>query len=138
MFIVFDMDGTLSDPAHRVHHLENKDWDAFYEACDGDTPHLHILYILELLQEANHKIEIWTGRRESTRQKTIDWLKLHGVQNVEIVMRSNDDRRHDTVTKGEWLDQRGRPDMVFEDRNSMVDFYRSKNIRCLQVAPGDF
>lgn len=34
MFIVFDLDGTLADCEHRIHHItkEPKDWRAFFEA----------------------------------------------------------------------------------------------------------
>lgn len=136
--VVFDMDGTLSDPSHRVHHLEKKDWDAFYEACAGDTPILPMIETLRAHQFAGHTVQIWTGRRESTRQKTLDWLGQFEIDSVEIFMRADGDFRHDTEIKGEWLREVGKPDLVYEDRNSMVDFYRSQNIICLQVAPGDF
>lgn len=138
MFIVFDMDGTLSDPTHRLHHLKNKDWDSFYEACDQDTPHDEMLNLMHSLYAAAHRIEIWTGRRESTREKTIQWMQDLELPNVPIRMRADGDKRHDVTVKGEWIDKYGKPDIVFEDRNSMVNFYRDQDIRCLQVAPGDF
>ena len=42
---VFDIDGTLSDPAHRLHHIrgESVDWDAFFAACDQDAPIPHMV-----------------------------------------------------------------------------------------------
>lgn len=146
MFIVFDLDGTLSNPAHRVHHLEGdqKDWDAFYEACGGDKPHLEMLELFQSLRGLGNRIEIWTGRRESTREKTNRWFEGHGIEldhfdrPVRLIMRGDNDFRHDVETKGEWIERRGVPDIVFEDRNSMVEFYRSQGIRCLQVAPGYF
>lgn len=32
---VFDIDGTLADLTHRLHHIQKqpKDWDAFFDAC---------------------------------------------------------------------------------------------------------
>lgn len=140
MFIVFDMDGTLSNPEHRVHYLTGptKDWDCFYEACNKDEPIDEMLTLLSTLQ-VNNRVEIWTGRRESTRGKTVEWLEEFGIIDIyDIRMRAEGDHRHDTIVKGEWLEEFGTPDVVFEDRNSMVEFYRSKGIRCLQVAEGDF
>ena len=141
MFVVFDMDGTLSDPSHRVHFLtqEKKDWDSFYEACDGYAPKDEILNTMASMISSGNTVEIWTGRRESTRQKTQYWLLRYGIRGgYDLRMRKDGDHRHDTISKGEWLEEFGRPDLVFEDRNSMVEFYRSKGITCAQVALGDF
>ncbi len=80
---------------------------------------------------------------ESTREKTIDWLTKHtSVEHMldlgEIRMRSDSDYRYDTVVKGEWFETTAVPNIVYEDRNLMVEFYRSNGITCLQVAEGDF
>lgn len=39
MFVVFDLDGTLADGDHRLHHItgETKDWRAFFAACGDDS-----------------------------------------------------------------------------------------------------
>lgn len=137
--VVFDMDGTLTNPEHRVHFLEgDKDWDSFYEACDGDAAKPEILAAMRAHIDAGHTVQIWTGRRESVRQKTVDWLSACGFEGIEIAMRQDGDTRHDVIVKGEWLRKYGTPDLVYEDRNSMVEFYRSKGITCAQVALGDF
>ena len=140
IFVVFDMDGTLTDPRHRVHYLtqDKKDWDSFYDACDGDAPKHGVISAMQAHIAAGNTVAIWTGRRESTRKKTVDWLSRHGIEGVPVLMREDGDRRHDVTVKGEWLRKHGRPDLVYEDRNSMVDFYRSEGITCAQVAPGDF
>lgn len=138
MFVVFDMDGTLSDPAHRLHHLEDKDWDSFYDECGGDAPIEHMCEVFHAMDTLGHKIEIWTGRRESCREDTENWLDRNILPIPPIRMRANDDHRHDVTVKGEWIEKYGRPDLVFEDRNSMVKFYRDCGIPCVQVAEGDF
>lgn len=35
---VFDIEGVLSDPSHRLHYLEEhpKNWDSFYDEVGGD------------------------------------------------------------------------------------------------------
>ena len=39
----------------------------------------------------------------------------------------------DELIKADW-----NPDMVFDDRNQVVDMWRANGIPCLQVAPGNF
>ena len=38
--IIFDLDGVISDAAHRQHFLEGteKDWNGFFSACTEDPP----------------------------------------------------------------------------------------------------
>ena len=90
MKIVFDLDGTLADGAHREHLIrgETKDWDAYFAASDRDTglPGLEVLRSLwyapaaiERTGPKEHQIEIWPGRGEgpggAVRQKTLTWIR---------------------------------------------------------------
>ncbi len=36
--VIFDIDGTLADCSHRLHHIQKDpaDWDGFYEACEDE------------------------------------------------------------------------------------------------------
>ena len=155
MRIVFDLDGTLSNDEHRAHYLtgDKKDWDAYFDACDGDMPHTHIVTVLKALSHQGHDIEIWTGRSERVRDKTIAWLAEQGItvypppglatRGVETLrMRPEGDLRPDTVLKHEWLEQareRGEaPDLAFDDRDRVVEMWRAAGIPCCQVAPGKF
>ena len=41
MDIIVDIDGTLADLTHRLHHIRGdgkKNWDAFHDACPNDVP----------------------------------------------------------------------------------------------------
>jgi FMN phosphatase YigB (HAD superfamily) len=140
MLVVFDLDGTLSDPTHREHHAKAREWDKFHAACGGDAPKSEIMEILYGMRAMGHRVEIWTGRWESARETTLDWLYTYGLQlpSDQLLMREDNDFRPDTVLKGEWIVNRGRPRLVFEDRDSMVKYYRGLGITCVQVAPGDF
>ena len=142
--IVFDLDGTLSIVGDRVKYLQQnpKDWNAFYEACDEDKPNEPVCKIYKSLaptyKEAVGMI-ILTGRRESAREKTEDWLEYEGIHFDELIMRPDGDTRHDTILKPELLG--AGPDeveMIFEDRNSMVKKWRELGYVCVQVADGDF
>jgi hydroxymethylpyrimidine pyrophosphatase-like HAD family hydrolase len=146
MFVIFDLDGTLAFTEHREHHLRKtpKDWDAFFAECINDTPNLPLIETYNALSLAGHRCAIWTGRSGVMVQQTVDWLVLNGVGMVaggvgEMVMRREGDHRPDTVLKEEWLaSEAAPPDLVFEDRASVVDWWRSKGILCAQVAPGRF
>lgn len=139
MFVVFDLDGTLALTEHRAHHLrgDTKDWRAFYAACDKDEPCEPIIAVLRAMAGYGHRVEIWSGRSDEVYEKTRKWLIDHGIS-VKVMTRSASDHRPDTVLKAEWMRDRGRPDLVFEDRASMVAMYRAEGIVCCQAAPGDF
>jgi hypothetical protein len=54
-------------------------------------------------------------------------------------MRGIGDHQPDTQLKQNWLKtQANLPDLVFEDRASVVEMWRSNGIVCCQVAPGNF
>ena len=102
MRIVFDLDGTLANPAHRQHFLEKepRDWDGFFEACDKDAPidpAIETLIALNRATDKNgdqHRIEIWSGRGEgkdrSVRKKTLRWLWDHCRGQITFAEFSND------------------------------------------------
>lgn len=140
MFVVFDLDGTLALTDHRSHFLQQqpKDWRGFYAACDGDEPNRPIIATLKALYMQGHRIQIWTGRSDEVEVKTRRWLNALNLAHILLRMRLEGDHRHDTVIKSEWIEQYGRPDLVFEDRTRMCEFYRERGIVCCQVAPGDF
>lgn len=151
MFIVFDLDGTLANCDHRTHHLQKKpkDWDSYFNECHLDEPYSEMISLFNLIKSTvgflgfGNRLEIWTGRREDQRDKTIDWLIANGTYINEnhptpLRMRPTDIKTHDVELKGGFMKEFGRPDIVFEDRNSMVEFWREQGIRCCQVQEGNF
>lgn len=140
-FVVFDLDGTLALTGHREHFLnrEKKDWRGFYAACVHDRPNHPVVRILLALWATGSEIEIWTGRSKEVVLETAKWLSDNGLGMIPITMREEGDHRPDTVLKEEWLKAAHRkPNLVFEDRKTVVDMWRSHGIVCCQVAPGDF
>ena len=47
--IVCDLDGTLANCEHRVHHVQNKpkNWDAFYAGVREDEVNVPVLHVLD-------------------------------------------------------------------------------------------
>ncbi|MEE1926949.1 hypothetical protein V1J52_01925 [Streptomyces sp. TRM 70351] len=103
---VFDLDGTLSDTRHRLHHLARrpKDWGAFFRTAPHDPP-LAAGVELALRWARECEIGYVTGRPERCRGDTERWLAGHGLPAGELWMRGGGDRRPAKVAKLELLRQ---------------------------------
>lgn len=148
---IFDLDGTLSDCAHRQYLLDRspREWNTWNALSWMDTPFPHMQFLFGLLQASGHTA-IWSGRCQGRNGEimewTIDWLRKHYdmSDSVSLRMRPHLDHREDDVLKQEWLDEllAINPDrsrlLVFEDRDRMVRMWRRNGIACLQVADGNF
>ncbi len=137
--IIFDLDGTLADCTHRVPLIP--DWDAFFAACDKDKPIWAIIDVYNALFDHDAwDIHIWSGRRDSEREKTVHWIERHHIHSPGVLkMRPAGDDRSDAELKSQWLDEAEFvPMLIFEDRASVVQMYRDRGIRVAQVAPGKF
>lgn len=144
---LFDIDGTLADGEHRLHHIQKhpKDWDSYFAACEKDSPIMHMRAVV-LALERHASIVFVSGRRESTREVTHRWLKQHGFYSGRtpfmLYMRPDHDHRDDDILKIELLDKikadRFEPIMAFDDRTRVVKAWRAAGIPCAQVAEGDF
>lgn len=102
---IFDLDNTLTNAHWRSHLAESKQWDAFFEACDGDTLNTVIAALIEQHQAAGHQIHFLTGRKESTRSKTMTWLEKHGISHDLLLMRPDGVFSKDYELKQAMLDQ---------------------------------
>ncbi len=144
--IIVDLDGTLADCSHRVHHIQKtpKDWDAFYAGCGDDKPIEAIKYLMTAMAYKHESIMLYlvTGRPERTRHATEAWLWRNEIPFDGLVMRPDGDHRADDVLKREIYERDIAPyyDVLFalEDRDRCVRMYRSIGVPCLQVAEGDF
>lgn len=141
---IFDIDGTLANAAHRLHHIQKtpKDWDSFFGAQYLDREHSHIVGVA-LLLALTTKIVFCTGRPERYRETTRRWLNRIGFDPYSpLYMRPANDRRDDDIIKSELLDRiildGFDPIMAFDDRDRVVAMWRSRGVPCAQVAPGNF
>ena len=143
--IVFDIDGTLADLSHRLHHVESrpKDWDAFFGAMEHDPPYAPLQWLHSLLHAApDASVVIASGRPDNYRALTEEWFARHDIAYERLYMRKAGDRRPDSVVKREFLPLMRAdgfdPYIVIEDRQRVVDMWRAEGICCLQCAPGNF
>lgn len=145
--IIFDLDGTLADVTHRLHHIqgENKDWDSFHKACVDDKviESTAQIYRNLCLASARNPVYILTGRSDIVREETVQWLKDNHLWTYEeLLMRDSKNTGHDTKTKLKMLhsitNDLDNILCVFEDRDRMVNMWRSLGVTCYQVIAGDY
>ena len=132
--VVFDLDGTLADISHRSPFDVAK--------CPNDSPNVPVVSIFNMYKTAGYRMIILTGRSDKYETETKKWLKDNDIQYNELYMRTHGDHRKDVVAKkelfethiyGEWFVQ-----CFYEDRNQMVELWRSMGFPCMQVAEGNF
>ena len=127
--VAIDLDGTLSNPSHRLHHLEGgrPDHTSFLEACDQDPPHESVVALARALEASPAaRVTYISARREGVRAKTEAWLSKHGLRTSAepLYMRADGDFRADHVVKREIHDALvaagRRPAVVIDDRPQVV------------------
>lgn len=143
---IFDLDGTICDCSHRIHHIqsEKKDWDSFFADCHKDAPISHVVGLARALYYHAEwvKIVYVSGRSDQCRKQTEQWLRTNALPHGPVYMRKEGDHRDDDVIKIELLAQLRadgfEPIMAFDDRNRVVAAWRAAGIPCAQVAEGNF
>lgn len=142
--IVFDIDGTLSDPSHRLHHVTNgkRDWPAFFAGMSEDAPKHDVIWLNWLASRADGvAILIVTARPGDYFEQTEDWLRRHGVEYDNIYMRKIGDTRQDAIVKSEIIDQIEAEGYCIrawvDDRQQVVEAVRQRGITVLQCASWD-
>ena len=146
--VIFDLDGTLADITAR-RNLATKsngklDWDVFHDPSNIglDVPNEPVVKMAELFAENGFNIVIFSGRTNKIERRTRSWLTHNRVPFHKLVMR--DEVRHfvpDNTLKKQFLNEHVDINDVFlvvDDRQQVVDMWRSLGLTVFQVAEGDF
>lgn len=141
MKVIFDLDGTIADISHRTHFVRDggKDWESFFAGCVADVPNWPVIHAFNAHVAVGHDVEIWSARSDIVRHETEAWLDIAaGILPSRLTrMRSAGDNTPDVVLKRYWLNQMHeseRPDIVYDDRQRVVDMWREEGVACFQVA----
>lgn len=145
-WIVVDLDGTLCNTDHRVHHAKAGQWDEFNSLCTQDTVDIPVLELMRSMEYYGYGVLIITGRDEKYRKQTTDWLIKHHVFPEHLLMRGAVDRRPDYEVKLEEIEKFfGDKDAALEqvlfcldDREKVVQALRDYGLKVLQVKNGDY
>lgn len=147
---IFDIDGTLADCAWRASKLNHADyransaerWEEFFAGIPHDKPIMPLIDTLHAFKYAGRSVVLCTGRSESNRAATVAWMAKYSVAHDALYMRASDCFRPDHVVKSELLDKiiadGWHPQIVFEDRQRVVDMWRARGLVCCQVAEGKY
>ena len=156
--VIIDIDGTLSNNEHRLHHIRIKrsgldvvqptpeDWGAYNEAMIHDTVNEWCKNIILGLNKVDTPVLLVSGRGAEYMKETLQWLSDNGMrvgsEFENLYLRSIKDYRPDYETKLEIYLKRIEPyfDVLFaiDDRQQVVDMWRKQGIICLQCNKGDF
>jgi predicted kinase len=150
--VLCDLDGTLA----LIHDRSP------YDASDCDVKDLPNTPVIETIKAHYHqgrKIIFCSGREDKYRPETIRFIEKYcrdlcnhsdcdvvgfdrGTIQYELFMRKTDDFRKDAIIKEEIyqneIEGKYNVLLVLDDRNQVVNYWRSIGLTCFQVAPGDF
>lgn len=141
--VIFDLDGTLAIANHRD----------VYDAsqCVSDDVNMPVAEFLYFVREC----PIWpergplqvifcSGREEKFRPQTGEWLLKKALFRPGdiLLLRASGDKRNDAIIKKEIFEEHiaGKFNVlaVFDDRNRVVNMWRSIGVPCFQVRDGDY
>jgi predicted kinase len=136
--IIVDIDGTVALMNGRSPYDTSK--------ADTDLPNPPVVDLVRRYAEYGIPIVFMSGREEKYRDLTEKWLQdnVMGVAgiNAYLFMRPTGDTREDSIVKKELFEKYVaslyNPLFVLDDRNRVVDMWRSLGLTVLQVAEGDF
>ena len=153
-FVICDVDGTLADCSHRLHHIrpvENplglsikpiKEWDAFFAACKDDTPIKPIVNLVGVLADSGYNIIIVSGRPVDQCGKAtegwLDALESSASCYTHLFMRGGPhDHRPDYEVKQEIAEllPLNRVVYVIDDRPQVLRMWQANGLTTLGVGP---
>lgn len=133
--VIVDIDGTIATRTDRGPFE--------YDKVFSDAPKPDVVEVVIALWRAGHEIIFVTARDDSCRLDTHRWLQWNGLPPFKnLYMRETGDIRSDGVVKREIYETFIKPEYdvlcVLDDRQRVVDMWRSIGLTCLQVDYGDF
>lgn len=150
-YIVCDMDGTLCNINHRLHYVtgvysdgskvknwnsgKDKDWNSFFDRMDNDIPNDHVVSLIKNVY-GGMPVVIVTGRPESHRVPTENWLNFYGIEYEAVLMREINDHRPDDIVKQEILDKyldKHLIKVVVDDRRRVIEMWERNGLNVINV-----
>ena len=134
---IFDIDGTLADLTHRLHHIletDPPDYDAFYRDVYKDAPIKSVIQFAKDVRKSGHNIFFVSGRRGEVRRETELWLRKN-VFRAPLYMRPLNNNESDVSIKRDILKHfRAKGveiDVAVDDRPSIVGLWIEEEVPCV-------
>lgn len=134
---ICDLDGTLClfEKEDKTQPHYRNPYDA--STCINDKLNTVVAGLLH-----NQNVILVSGREDKYEPETREWLLKHGINFDALYMRKTGDNRRDSIVKKEIYEKHIKPyydiEFVLDDRNQVVEMWRSEGLVCLQVADGNF
>ena len=163
--VIFDLDGTLANIDVRKKKATkpngNLDWDVFFSSTNIllDVPNEPVVKMAQMFAENGFNVVIFSGRNDRSFHTTRSWLTHNRIPFQKLIMRPDKFLNWgDKIASGNIATQEMRfmPDeilkkhmldlfvdiddvfLVVDDRQKVVDMWRSLGLTVFQVAEGDF
>lgn len=132
--LICDLDGTLAKMKNRGPF----EWDK----VGTDELNESVKYMIDGANNKGDRIVIVSGRDGSCEEITRDWLRRNAVPYHQLFMRPAGNTEKDSVIKRRIFEEHIREKYhvyaVLDDRDQVVEMWRSLGLTCLQVGYGDF
>ena len=150
--VVCDIDGCLIDSRHRSHHYFNGEEDLYFQKVHLDTPILQGQYVYKAFAKdpAFHLLFVtsrgdWDHYRELTLNKLREYVDPR-ITNEQLIMRpvhlQGLERLPDEEYKPKAVQDAGYSIedifIAFDDKEAMVDKWRSLGVVCYHTQPGAY
>ena len=145
--LIFDLDSTVANINHRLHHIigkvnSAKNYKKFFETLEDDIPNDWCVEMMYHFSMSGYHIFIITARPDTFGDRTEAWLKKYGIPHDVLIMRKKGDFRKDSIVKKEiykeCIEKNYDIKFVVDDRAHVVEMWRSLGLTCLQCAKGDY
>lgn len=134
--IVCDLDGTLALFGNRRSPYDASNCDLIDEVNEP------VLMTLKFFYDQCYQIVFCSGREDKYEPETRRFIDNHFGGEYKLFMRKSGDMRKDSIIKSEIYENNIKDKyyvlFVMDDRNQVVELWRSLGLTCFQVAEGNF
>jgi len=146
--VVFDIDGVLLEPKHRIHHWVAGEYEDYFSKALTDEPIEQGTTICRMFLRSSFQVLFVTGRGD---HKTHRWDTMTMLRNYvdpfihwnQLLMRewlgAGVPGNPDTVEKPLMIERAGYSldhiFLVFEDKKSIIDMWRARGVTCYETQP---
>lgn len=139
--VIVDVDGTLADIGHRLHHIkkEPKDWKSFFSLQHLDTLRTDVFDLVMGHHLQGDRILVVSARPDEYREPTEQWLRECDIPYFALFMRPRGDHRPDEEVKLGILEKffiKEKIRLVIDDRPRVVRMWRENGLHVIDVGPG--
>jgi predicted kinase len=133
--VMVDIDGTVALLAGRSPYDESRVLE--------DRPNTVIIEVIKAMRDSGRTLVFLSGRTSGCFDDTLKWLDIHvGGEFKGPIMRAIGDTRKDSIIKYELFNQHIRDlynvEVAVDDRDQVVQLWRSLGLVCMQVEYGNF